>query len=99
MKEFTFHPELFEHRESAIEALSAHGIDLFTDYSTVDLEHELYGLEVGSFQDRAVAEKVLSILRPTFPFWRVGGIFDMTNSPGWWVLICKNVPQPRGVDF
>jgi hypothetical protein len=43
---FLFFPELFEERGKAAELLDIGGFTWFTDYSSIDLLHEEYGLEV-----------------------------------------------------
>ena len=62
-------PELFEHRARAIGALERHGIYWMTDYSAVDLQHDVYGLEVCGIKSREGASRVRDVLRKVFTAW------------------------------
>src|SRR5438552_12616949 len=50
---FAFHPELFEHRTLALEALAAHDLHWFEHFGSVDLLHDLFGLEVCGISKKA----------------------------------------------
>jgi hypothetical protein len=99
MKDFVFYPELYEHRERAMQVLSENGFEVFADYSSVDPEHELYGLEVGGFYERKDAEKVVYILRAAFPFWRESGLMILNDAPKYWAVICREPMQPTAAGF
>jgi hypothetical protein len=92
---FSFHPELFDDRTKAMEALAAAGFDWFVHYSAIDLIHDQYGLEVCGIPDEKDAETIQKIMRRTFPHWRYTRIYyhDYTRDRGWKVEIYK---QPNG---
>jgi hypothetical protein len=69
MSLFAFHPELFEHRTFALEALAAHDLHWFEHFTLVDLLHDLFGLEVCGIIEERNAELALCILQETFPEW------------------------------
>lgn len=71
---FSFHPELFEHRGDAIEALADAGLDWLSDYSSVDVLHDLFGLEVCGLREEDEARVALDALRARFPGWRFGHV-------------------------
>jgi len=94
---FQFHTELFEFRARAMQALSAAGFDWFLDYTSVDLDHERFGIEVCGIQEEPKAEQILSALRPAFPSWGYSEIWEQYSGSrdlGWVVLICSD-PRPE----
>ena len=68
-----FCPELFEHRNQALEALSEAGFIHMGDFVSVSLEHDLYGLEVSGIPDRDTALEIEICLKHTFPDWMTPG--------------------------
>jgi hypothetical protein len=66
---FEFHPELFEHRTLALETLEANDYHWFEHFSSVDLLHDLFGLEVCGIIKESDAKGVLAILQEIFPDW------------------------------
>ena len=46
MKFSGFHPELFEHKARALEHLEDAGFIWLSDFTTIDLLHQDYGIEV-----------------------------------------------------
>ena len=46
MEPFAFHPELFELRNEVLEALGSHGFAWLSEFASIDLLHDVYGLEV-----------------------------------------------------
>src|SRR5579859_4131780 len=93
MKEgFKLHPELIEAREELKKFLSAAGVEWFTDYQGIDLEHERYGLEVGEYETEQAAERMLRIMDPAFPQWRfrfVREVFLSGRLLGYFAVICR----------
>ena len=87
---FVFHPELFDAKTRAQEALTDGGIMWLTDYSSCDLLHEEYGLEVEGLPDEKTAREALQILRRTFPEWKLGTIWyrDYLDTR-WCTALCK----------
>lgn len=67
---FNFHPELFEQKMEAGEALAEADINAFSDYSSIDIEHDAYGLEVDGIISQAIARRVTQVLQKKFPSWR-----------------------------
>ncbi len=83
---FAFHPELFESKATAQEALEAAGVTWFVDYSSCDLLHDEYGLEVDGIRSQQIAREVLTILRHTFPEWGQSSIWYKDRRPGCWCV-------------
>lgn len=89
MKEFQFHPELFEARARAEEALERAGLVRFADYSSIDIEHDIYGLEAGPFKTREEAERGLQVFRGLFPGWKWWDLGTRDFEPGFWFVLGK----------
>ncbi|HTI69507.1 MAG TPA: hypothetical protein VMF06_06060, partial [Candidatus Limnocylindria bacterium] len=64
---FRFEGELFDHRATALEVLDGAGYNPFTDFSSVDLLHDLYGLEICGIRDPNDAHTIKASLCRTFP--------------------------------
>ncbi len=69
-----FRPELFECRSRAIEILEGAGIVWLSDYSSVDLLHEEYGLEVCGIQQEAKVDPIVEVIQKGFPHWHYHGL-------------------------
>jgi hypothetical protein len=98
MPPFKFHPELFEHRTLASEALAAEDYLWLSDYASIDLRHEDFGLEVCAIKDEADAIYIQCILRALFPDWPFSRrcLKDYGDRDlGWRVTICRE-EQERG---
>ena len=80
-----FRPELFECRSRAIEVLEAAGIVWLSDYSSVDLLHEEYGLEVCGIAQESSVDRVAEAMRTGFPHWHYRGLCHKEGGrdPGW----------------
>ena len=63
MSLFAFHPELFEHRTLAFERLAAHQFNWFEHFSSIDLLHDIFGLEVCGIAREADATQMFAITR------------------------------------
>ena len=87
-----FHPELFEQRAEAMQVLSTKGFAWMSDYNSIDLEHDEYGLEVCGIRERATALAIRDVMRNLFPSWRNVRVFphDGFIDPGWRVQITKH---------
>ncbi len=99
MSTFPFHPELFAERGRAMNALADLDLLWFSSYRSIDIEHELYGLEVCGIRDQETAETVAMALRRTFPEWRNGYMYERSyadGDPGWTVVICREGPEATG---
>jgi hypothetical protein len=84
-KGFQFRGELFEDRAIAIEKLAEAGIEWLTGFSSVDLLHEEYGLEVCGIKERDDLDTVADVMRETFPHWHFSGVCrkEHGRDPGW----------------
>jgi hypothetical protein len=82
---FVFHPELFEERARASEALEESGIAWLSDYGSIDLLHEEYGLEVCGIHEKENMTRVAEAMQAAFPHWHFGcGCFkDYGREAGW----------------
>jgi len=99
MKEFTFYGDLYEHRAKAVEALSRAGLELFSDYSSVDIEHNLYGLEVGGFNNEELALKALEVLRATFPEWGFATFLEYETGEPFWARLSRDREEIPSFEF
>ena len=70
MKAFRFEPALFGHRDHVLQALSRGGYQWFSDFKTIGVLHETYGIEVCGISSEAKARQMLAVLSRTFPTWR-----------------------------
>src|SRR5262245_37197396 len=98
MEPFAFHPELFELRERVLEALAERGYEWLSHYGSVDLMHDLYGLEVCGIHDEADVAPITGMLREMFPDWRYTHSYykeAFTREPGWKVQIWRD-PERLG---
>ena len=82
---FLFFPELFEERGKALELLGERGFTWFTDYNSVDLLHEEYGLEVCGIKEESNVRRIARTLQSGFPHWHHYGVChkDFGREPGW----------------
>jgi hypothetical protein len=93
MGSFSFHPELFELRTLVLEALADHEFAWLSDFGSVDLMHDIYGIEVcGIIADENVAPitALLCKLFPTWPHLRSYYKESFTREPGWKVQISRD---------
>ena len=67
MKPFEFYPELFELRNAVLEALSDNGFVWLSDFGSIDLLHDLYGLEVTAIHEQTDAAAFASPRRGRDP--------------------------------
>jgi hypothetical protein len=93
MKPFEFHGELFELRGVVLEALSDNGFVWLSDFSSVDLAHDIYGLEVTGICEQVRAAEIEQLLRGLFPDWRFHRRFYEDHNLreiGWKVIISRD---------
>jgi hypothetical protein len=93
MKPFEFHPELFELRTLVLETLSDNGFAWLSDFGSVDLLHDIFGIEVCAIRDEGDARVILKLLRGLFPDWRYTRSYykdQATREPGWKVIITRD---------
>ncbi len=67
MATFDFHPDLFECRNTVLEILAEHGFAWLSDFSSIDLLHEVYGIEICGIHQESAAREIQQILGKIFP--------------------------------
>ena len=89
MNKFAFSPELFEHRTRVLEALADQGYSWLEHFASVDLLHDLYGLEVCGIPKEPDSATILKLLQRLFPDWPHSDVHyhDRARDRGWKVLI------------
>ena len=99
MSKFAFHPDLFEHRTRVLEALAEHDLNWMVHFGSVDLLHDLYGLEICGVAKESDSAKILELLQRLFPAWPYSDVHyhERGRDRGWKVLIFKN--RRRGKSF
>ncbi len=92
MKPFEFHAELFEFRNAVMEALSENGFIWLSDFGSIDLMQDIYGLEVTGIRDEADAKAIAALLRKILPAWRHRRTYykDFGREIGWKVMISRD---------
>jgi hypothetical protein len=98
MNTFRFAPVLFEHRAEAQDILSRAGFEWLQHYSSIDLNHETFGLEVRGIHEKSDAIKIVELLIATFPKWpyREVVLRDRgTADQGWIVRVHKDPESPH----
>ena len=100
MEPFEFHPELFELRNSVLELLADHGFAWLSDFGSVDLLHDVYGVEVCGIRQESDAHAIGDLLRELFPSWRYSARCiskdSSTREPGRKVTISRDPPRTSG---
>jgi len=84
-QDLQFHPELFEHKGRASEILDAAGLVWPGDYSSIDLLHEEFGLEISGIHEKSSVEPIAEAMRAGFPHWHYSHICykDFGREAGW----------------
>lgn len=72
MDPFRFAPELFHDRNDVITALAEAGFDWLSHYSSVDVLHDVFGIEVCGIHEKDDAVRILDLLIEMFPSWKPG---------------------------
>jgi hypothetical protein len=93
MRSFRFHPELFELRTLVIETLADHEFAWLSDFGSVDLLHDVYGIEVcgiGAHENVAPITAILRRLFPDWPYLRSYCKEAFAREPGWKIIICRD---------
>jgi hypothetical protein len=95
MDAFRFSPELFEVRNDVARQLGEHGFEWLTHYSTVDVMHNVHGIEVCGIREEDDARDMLDILKQMFPSWDTCRTYykDRGCDPGFWITIQRD-PEP-----
>lgn len=87
-----FHSDLFELRTSVLETLADHDIVWLSDFGAVDLQHDIYGLEVTAIRTEDLAIAIERLLSWKFPRWRHRRTFfedQNVGELGWKVMISR----------
>jgi hypothetical protein len=98
VERFAFHPELFELRNAVLEMLADEGFAWLSDFSSIDLLHDVYGVEVCGIREEADARAIGGLLRKMFPSWPFSRMYlkdGKTREPGWKVIISRD-PEDLG---
>ena len=98
MNELRFSPELFEHRSEALSLLAEHGFEWMADFATVDVLHDLYGIEVCGIPEEETARRILDALRLQFPAWSHRSLVLKdwgSRDRGWRVRVHRDASQGR----
>jgi hypothetical protein len=93
MESFELHPELFSIRNDVLEMLADAGFSWLADFSSVDLLHDVYGVEVCGVRDEDDARTIQKLLRRMFPDWEYSRLYRKghhTREPGWKVIINRD---------
>ena len=92
MDDFRFFPELFESRQEALEILDDAGFYWLADFTSVEVLHETYGIEVTGIPEEALAREALSALRRRFASWEHVSLVhqDGGREPGWKVRLHRD---------
>jgi hypothetical protein len=82
---FQFHPELFDYKTKAAKVLDAAGFAWFSDYDSIDLLHEEFGLEVCGIQKDESVQPIVRAMRHAFPHWHYSVAFHKCcgREVGW----------------
>jgi hypothetical protein len=93
MAPFEFRPELFELRNEVLEALAEQGYAWLSDFGSVDVLHDVFGLEVCAIREHADARAIERLLARLFPSWRNRRTYyeDVNAGEiGWKVVIARD---------
>jgi len=101
MSGFDFHPDLFEHRNDAMDALAAAGLEWMTDFSSVDVVHDLYGLEVCGIPTREGAQQVQAVLKGVFSDWPHSHVYlkEWGSREAGWKVVMHRQGRRQGGQF
>jgi len=81
----SYFPELLNLRENVASELSLAGYDILSDYSSIDVMHDVHGFEVCGIVDSDIALHITRLLLSRFPGWNAGWIHppDRTETQEW----------------
>jgi hypothetical protein len=97
IKLMQYHPELFECKNRLVSALFDAGYVWMTDYSSIDLCHDVYGLEICGIKNSSDIKNIAKIFKKAFPDWRYMRQWEKgrgSRDEGWLIRIHK-IPEPR----
>jgi hypothetical protein len=88
---FNFHAELFEQKSTAAEVLENAGLSAFTDYTSIDCDHDSYGIEVEGLASVAKVQQVTKLLTKAFPNWKHTSYWE--DSSGFTLRISRDLEK------
>jgi hypothetical protein len=99
MSAFVFHPELFEERQRVLESLAEADYSWPGDFGSIDLLHDVYGLEVCGIREQEDCRRILNLLSQLYPGWPHSYMYykDCGAEMGWKAVIhrdCENHSEP-----
>ena len=99
MDTFRFCPELFEVRTGAVAALEAAGFHWLSHFSSIDILHDVYGIEVCGITDPGDANSIRELLDRIFPDWPYRFLYykECGRDVGYMVRIHRDPPREREV--
>jgi hypothetical protein len=82
---FAFSPELLQAAGDVATELALAGYEAMSGYSSIDVMHDVHGLEVCGIQSADDTLEITRILLRRFPGWNAGWIHPPSNSSlqGW----------------
>jgi hypothetical protein len=92
---FALHPDLFEARVAAMEALEAAGYFWLQHFASVDITHDERILEICGIKEREMAKGIFRAIQRAFPHWGFRQVWckDFGIEQGW--IIEFRVPPAR----
>jgi hypothetical protein len=82
---FTFSPMLFEEKAKASRILEDAGFIWMNNYSSIEILHDTYGLEVCGIRDELEVKRIADAMKKAFPQWHYDHISEQNygREPGW----------------
>lgn len=95
MTQFNFHGELFDLRAMVMEALSENGFIWLSDFGSVDLAHDIYGLEVTGIREEERADGIHDLLLEVLPNWHFHRQYYEDQNLGeiGWKIVISREPE------
>ncbi len=92
-----FAPELFQNRREVFRALKSAGFDWMVHFKTVDLLHDLYGVEVCGIKHERDARSILELLSEMHPSWhQMQPWYKGGPDWGWQAAVHRDVDPRTG---
>ena len=94
-RRLAFHPELFECKSRASAILDTVGFTWLSDYSSIDILHEEFGLEVCGVREESNLETMAHAMRAEFPHWHYSQVYHKpAGRDSGWTLAVYMLPRP-----
>jgi hypothetical protein len=90
-----FHPDLFEIRSKILQTLAENGFVWLSDFGAVDLQHDVFGLEVTAIRSQELANGIESVLTRMLPRWHHRRTFYEDHNVGelGWKVMISHYPE------